>query len=88
VLLQDLLGIGRREDRAHHGGDEALRRFGDAGQLVRMKWVRQRCQLAPRSVAAIPSTSPGCASEVTCLTPLKPLATNERRKARRRRPLA
>ena len=30
-----------------------------------MKWVRQRCQAAPGSVAAIASTRPGCASELT-----------------------
>jgi hypothetical protein len=30
-----------------------------------VKWVRQRCQAAPGSVAAIASTRPGWASEVT-----------------------
>ncbi len=34
-----------------------------------MKWVRQRCQDAPGSVAAIASTRPGWASEITSWTP-------------------
>jgi len=35
-----------------------------------MKCVRQRCQEAPGTVAAIASTRPGCASLVTSFTPL------------------
>ena len=46
-----------------------------------MKCVRQRCQLAPGSVAAIASTRPGCASEVTSCTPARPRATSPRRNA-------
>ena len=46
-----------------------------------MKWVRQRCQAAPGSVAAIASTRPGCASELTSLTPARPRATRPRTKA-------
>jgi hypothetical protein len=39
-----------------------------------MKCVRQRCQLAPVSVEAIASTSPGWASEETSRTPVRPRA--------------
>jgi hypothetical protein len=54
--------------------------FGTRVSRLRMKCVRQRCQLAPGSVAAIASTSPGWASEVTSRTPRRPRATSERRK--------
>ena len=46
-----------------------------------MKWVRQRCQHAPGRVAAIASTRPGCASELTSLTPASPRATRPRMNA-------
>jgi hypothetical protein len=55
--------------------------FGTRVSRLRMKCVRQRCHEAPGKVAAIASTSPGCASEVTSLTPARPRATSERRKA-------
>src|SRR6266540_3204517 len=55
--------------------------LGTRVKRLRVKWVRQRCQATPGSVAAIASTRPGCASEVTSLTPARPRATNERRKA-------
>ncbi len=45
-----------------------------------MKWVRQRCQVAP-NVEAIASMSPGCASETTSWTPESPRATSPRRNA-------
>ncbi len=37
-----------------------------------MKWVRQRCQLAPANTAAMAFFSPWWASEVTSSTPLRP----------------
>ena len=46
-----------------------------------MKWVRQRCQLAPESTWAMAALIPPCASEMTSSTPLSPRATSERRKA-------
>src|SRR5207237_1200661 len=51
--------------------------FGTRVSRLRMKCVRQRCQLAPGSVAAIASTRPGCASELTRRTPARPRATSE-----------
>src|SRR4051812_7171908 len=39
--------------------------FGTFVSRFRMKCVRHRCQLAPRSTEAIASLSPGCASEIT-----------------------
>ena len=50
-----------------------------------MKWVRQRCQLAPVNTAAMAFFSPWWASEVTSSTPLSPRAVNEHRKASQRR---
>src|SRR5437762_2760928 len=51
-----------------------------------MKWVRQRCQAAPGSVAEIASTRPGCASELTSLTPARPRATRPRTNANQAAP--
>jgi hypothetical protein len=34
VLLADRVRVGLREDRAHHRGDEALRRLGDAREQI------------------------------------------------------
>ena len=50
-----------------------------------MKWVRQRCQLAPANTAAMAFFSPRWASEVTSSTPLSPRAVSEHRKASQRR---
>ena len=44
-----------------------------------MKWVRQRCQLAPSSTAAIAPLSPSWASLVTSRTPDSPRVTKPRR---------
>ena len=38
--------------------------FGTRVSRLRIECVRHRCQAAPRNVASIASTSPGCASEV------------------------
>jgi hypothetical protein len=53
--------------------------LGTRVSRLRMKCVRQRCHDAPGRVAAIASTKPGCASEVTSRTPPRPRATSERR---------
>ena len=52
--------------------------LGTRVSRLRIACVRQRCQAAPGSVAAIASTRPGCASELTSLTPLSPRATRPR----------
>jgi hypothetical protein len=48
--------------------------LGTRVSRLRMKCMRQRCQLAPGGVAAI-ATRPGWASEVTRRTPARPRAT-------------
>src|SRR4051794_10688836 len=55
--------------------------FATRVSRLRMKWVRQRRQAAPGSVAEIASTRPGCASELTSLTPARPRATRPRTNA-------
>ena len=51
-----------------------------------MKWVRQRCQLAPVNTAAMAFFSPWWASEVTSSTPLSPRAVSDLRKASQKAP--
>ena len=46
-----------------------------------MKCVRQRCQEASASTAAMAVLMPPCASEMTSSTPLSPRATRLRKKA-------
>ena len=61
--------------------------LGTRVSRLAMKWVRQRCQLAPANTAAMAFFSPPCfrrgrlwwASEVTTSTPLSPRAVSERR---------
>ncbi len=55
--------------------------FGTWVSRLLMKWVRQRCQLEPGSVAAMASWSPLWASEVTLTTPVSPRLTRLRRNA-------
>jgi hypothetical protein len=55
--------------------------LGTRVSRLHRKCVRQRCQAAPGRLAAIASTRPGWASEVTRRTPVRPRATSERRKA-------
>src|SRR5205814_2349121 len=55
--------------------------LGTRVSKLRMKCVRQRCHEAPGSVAAIASTRPGCAPELTSLTPARPRATKPRTNA-------
>ena len=62
VLLEDRVGVGLGEDRAHHRRDEALRALGDAGQQVAHEVRAAALPARPGRVAAIASTSPGCAS--------------------------
>ena len=66
--------------------------LGTRVSRLAMKWVRQRCQLAPANTAAMAFSPPafagagsGWASEVTTSTPLSPRAVSERRKASQRR---
>ena len=56
-------------------------RLGNRVSRLAMKWVRQRCQLAPVNTAAMAFFSPWWASEVTSSTPLSPRAVSDRRKA-------
>ena len=60
-------------------------RLGTRVSRLAMKWVRQRCQLAPVNTAAMAFFSPWWASEVTSSTPLRPRAVSDRRKASQRR---
>ena len=60
-------------------------RLGTRVSRLAMKWVRQRCQLAPVNTAAMAFFSPWWASEVTSSTPLSPRAVSDRRKASQRR---
>ena len=60
-------------------------RLGTRVSRLAMKWVRQRCQLAPVNTAAMAFFSPWWASEVTSSTQLRPRAVSDRRKASQRR---
>ena len=51
-----------------------------------MKWVRQRCQLAPVEHRGDGVLQPLVASEVTRSTPLRPRAVSDRRKASQNAP--
>src|SRR5205814_7508684 len=70
LSLHDALPISKIVRTIVATNDWAL--FGTRVSRLRMKCVRQRCQAAPGSVAAIASTNPGCASELTSLTPARP----------------
>jgi hypothetical protein len=81
VLLMDRLGVRLRKIVRTIVATKPCARLGTRVSRLRIACVQQRCQAAPGRVAAIASTRPGCASLVTRQTPLRPRATNERRKA-------
>ena len=90
-LAVDLGGRQLLVDGADHGGhagpstSSGGARLGTRVSRLAMKWVRQRCQLAPANTAAMAFFSPWWASEVTSPTPLSPRAVSDRRKASQRR---
>ncbi len=55
---------------------------------LRMKCTRQRCQLAPESVAAMAALSPWWASLITSATPCRPRAIRLRRNCSQNSPLS
>ena len=88
-LAVDLCGRQLLVDGAHHArrswvATPGWARLGTRVSRLAMKWVRQRCQLAPANTAAMAFFSPWRASEVTTFTPLNPRAVSERRKASQR----
>ena len=48
-----MLGVGLGEDGADRGGDHLGVALGTRASTLRMKWTRQRCQVAPANTAPI-----------------------------------
>ena len=76
-LAVDLGGRQLLVDGAYHArrswvATPGWARLGTRVSRLAMKWVRQRCQLAPANTAAMAFFSPWWASEVTSSTPLRP----------------
>src|SRR3989442_1698129 len=56
--------------------------LGTVASALRMKWTRQRCQVAPTRTSATACLRPRWASEVTSRTPFRPRSTSWRRNER------
>ena len=54
--------------------------FPTTARMLRMRWTRQRCQLAPRNTVPMAFFSPVLASEMTNFTPSSPRVFNNRKK--------
>ena len=61
--------------------------LGTRASTLRMKCTRQRCHPAPTITAPIAPLRPSWASEITSLTPPRPRARSERRKAVQKAPV-
>ncbi len=79
VLLVHRLRVGLGEDRAHDSGDRLLAALGTVDSRLRMKWTRQRCQIASGITLAMAALRPSWSSLTTSSTPESPLLLRDRK---------
>jgi len=78
-LGADFVLAGLGEDRADRRGDHLVVALLTFASTLRMKWTRQRCQLAPCITVATAFTRPRWASLMTSWTPPRPRSRRSRR---------